>query len=139
MRAAASTRFPWQPRCRNWALARRSQAYEADQSRLSWIALSREFTALKAAPGTAWLAQLPREPFNQVLRDQERSFANFFARRARYPRFRRRGGKAGVRFTLDQRRVQVARGGGEDRWAYVQLPGLSGSRWGLPLDEPDPP
>jgi putative transposase len=118
-RLTGAARFVW-----NWALARRSDAYECDKSRLNWIALSRELTALKRAPGTAWLSDLPREPFSQVLRDQERAFANFFGKRARYPRFRRRGGKASVRFTLDQRRTQVARGSGKERWAYVELPGL---------------
>ena len=118
-RLLGAARFVW-----NWALARRSQAYQADKSTLNWVALSREFTALKGAPETAWLAELPREPFNQVLRDQERAFANFFAKRAKYPRFRRRGGKASVRFTLDQRREQVARGADKARWAYVALPGL---------------
>ena len=118
-RLLGAARFVW-----NWALARRSQAYQADKSTLNWVALSREFTALKGAPETAWLAELPREPFNQVLRDQERAFANFFAQRAKYPRFRRRGGKASVRFTLDQRREQVARGADKARWAYVALPGL---------------
>ncbi len=118
-RLFGAARFAW-----NWALSRRSDAYKAGKSKLNWVALSREFTALKAAPETAWLAQLPREPFNQVLRDQERAFANFFAKRAKYPRFRRRGARASVRFTLDQRRAQVSRGEGKARWAYVQLPGL---------------
>ncbi len=118
-RLIGAARFVW-----NWALSRRSDAYNTDKTKLNWIALSRELTALKRAPETAWLADLPREPFNQVLRDQERAFANFFAKRARHPRFRRRGGKASVRFTLDQRRLQVARGAGENRWAYVELPGL---------------
>ena len=119
-----ATRFVW-----NWALSRRSTAYRADGTKLNWIALSREFTALRAAPDTAWLGDLPREPFNQVLRDQERAFANFFAQRAQYPRFRRRGVPHGIRFTLDQRREQVERGnedldGGSTRWARVSLPGL---------------
>ncbi len=118
-RLYGAARFVW-----NWALWRRSDAYRADKSQLNWIALSGEFTALKHAPETAWLADLPREPFNQVLRDQERAFANFFARRAKSPRFRRRGGKASVRFTLDQRREQLTRGREGERWAYVQLPGL---------------
>ena len=118
-RLIGAARFVW-----NWALSRRSEAYHADQTRLNWIALSRELTALKRAAETAWLAQLPREPFNQVLRDQERAVTNFFGKRAKYPRFRRRGGKASVRFTLDQRRAQVARGSGKERWAYVELPGL---------------
>ena len=73
-----ATRFVW-----NWALGRRSAAYRAGGTTLNWIALSRAFTALRAAPETAWLGELPREPFNQVLRDQERAFQNFFAKRAK--------------------------------------------------------
>lgn len=113
-----ATRFVW-----NWALDRRSTAYRADGTKLNWIALSREFTQLRAAPDTAWLSELPREPFNQVLRDQERAFANFFAKRAQYPRFRRRAVPHGIRFTLDQRCEQVERGS-DGRWARVSLPGL---------------
>ena len=114
-----ATRFVW-----NWALGRRSTAYRADGTTLNWIALGREFTALRAAPETAWLGELPREPFNQVLRDQERAFAGFFAKRAKYPRFRRRRVPHGIRFTLDQRREQVERGEESARWARVSLPGL---------------
>ena len=119
-RLFGASRFVW-----NWALARRTSAYHGDQTRLNWISLSREFTALRQAPETHWLTELPREPFNQVLRDQERAFQNFFARRARYPRYRRRGGaeRVRVRFTLDQRREQVERDA-TPRWAFVNLPGV---------------
>ncbi len=116
---AGATRKVW-----NWALDRRTAAYRADGTQLNWIALSREFTALRAAPETAWLGALPREPFNQVLRDQERAFAAFFAKRAQYPKFRRRGVPHGIRFTLDQRRAQVERGEDGSRWTRVSLPGL---------------
>jgi putative transposase len=117
-RLFGASRFVW-----NWALSRRASASQADQTRLNWISLSRQFTALRQAPETRWLAELPREPFNQVLRDQERALQHFFARRARHPRFRRRGGAERVRFTLDQRRVQVERAA-TPRWAFVDLPGL---------------
>jgi len=120
-RLSGATRFVW-----NWALDLRSAAYRADGTKLNWIALSRAFTQLRAAPDTAWLSDLPREPFNQVLRDQERAFVNFFAQRAKYPRFRRRGAPTGMRFTIDQRHVErtLTRGAGADRWARIQLPGL---------------
>lgn len=62
---------------------------------------------------------LPREPFNQVLRDQEKAFGNFFGKRAKYPRFRRSGGHEAVHFTLDQCRTQVDRVAGT-----VAVPGL---------------
>ena len=116
---AGATRRVW-----NWALERRSTAYRADGTKLNWVALSREFTVLRGAPDTAWLGDLPREPFNQVLRDQERAFAAFFAKRAKYPKPRRYGVPYGIRFTLDQRREQVERGDDTSRWARVSLPGL---------------
>lgn len=106
----------------NWSLALRSNAYRERGERLNWIALSRLLTEYRRDPARPWLAALPREPFNQVLRDQERAFTNFFAKRAAYPRFKRRGGQASVRFTLDQRRQQVHDTGG--RWVTVDLPGV---------------
>ncbi len=118
-RLFGAARFVW-----NWALARRSEVYKTDGTRLNWVALSRSFTELRRTKETQWLAELPREPFNQVLRDLERAFTNFFAGRARYARFKRRGGRCSVRFTLDQRRSQLERGVGAARWAYVCLPGL---------------
>ncbi len=118
-RLFGAARFVW-----NWALARRCEAYKTDGTRLNWVVLSRSFTELRRMQETQWLAGLPREPFNQVLRDLERAFTNFFAGRAEYPRFKRRGGKCAVRFTLDQRRSQLERGADAARWAYVSLPGL---------------
>lgn len=112
-----ATRHVW-----NWALERRSRAYREEGESLNWVALSRELTAYRGREDRAWLAALPREPFNQVLRNQERGFAAFFAKRSAYPTFKRKGGPASVRFTLDQRRQQVRDGGG--RWARVSLPGV---------------
>lgn len=109
-RLFGATRYIW-----NWALSTRTVAYRECGESINWIALSRQFTALKQRPETAWLCELPREPFNQVLRDQERAFQNFFAKRAAYPKYRRRGQQSAVRFTLDQRRSQVTQSSG--RWA----------------------
>ncbi len=94
----------------NRVLQRRTDAYRAE-TKLNWIAPRGEFTALRRASETAWLA---RETFSQVLRDQERAFVISFVGRTRYPRFRRRGARTSARSTLDQRRVQVARGSGQD-------------------------
>lgn len=106
----------------NWSLAMRTSAYRERGERMNWIALSRAFTEYRRDLERPWLAALPREPFNQVLRDQDRAFSNFFAKRSAYPRFKRRGGQASVRFTLDQRRQQVRDTAG--RWATVNLPGI---------------
>src|ERR1044071_1167437 len=119
LRLFGARRFVW-----NWALGRREAAYRADGTRLGFAALSREFTELRRAPDTAWLQELPREPFTQTLRDLERAWLNFFAGRARRPRFRRRGTLNSARFTLDQRRSQVDREHGS-----VQLDGLGRLRF----------
>ncbi|MHB8742035.1 MAG: RNA-guided endonuclease InsQ/TnpB family protein [Sulfuricaulis sp.] len=87
--------------------------------KLSGVDLSREFTVLRATGETAWLSQMPREPFNQTLRDFDAAWKNFFAGRAKRPRRKRFGAIHSARFTLDQRREQVDRAGGR-----VQLDGI---------------
>ncbi len=118
-RLLGAKRFVW-----NWALARKDSAWREDGTRLNGVELSREFTALRQADGTAWLASLPREPFNQVLRDFDRALTNFFAGRAKRPRRKKRGTVDAVRFTLDQRRAQVERERG-----VVQIDGIGKVRF----------
>lgn len=118
-RLFGAARYVW-----NWAVETRSTAYRERGEKLNWVSLSKQFTALRTAPGTEWLSTLPREPFNQVLRDQEQAFTHFFAKRAHYPRFKGRGQHSSVRFTLDQRRTQVNRAA-----ATVLLPGLGSVRF----------
>ena len=112
-----ATRHVW-----NWALERRTRAYREAGESLNWFTLSRELTVYRRRENRAWLAALPRDPLVQVLRNQERAFAAFFAKHSAYPTFKRKGGPASVRFTLDQRRQQVRDDGG--RWARVSLPGV---------------
>lgn len=120
-RLLGAKRFVW-----NWALARKDAAWREDGARLNSTALSREFTILRQQLDTAWLAELPREPFKQTLRDFDRAWANFFAGRAKRPRRKKRGSVDAVRFTLDQRREQVDRGAGR-----VQLDGIGKVRFRL--------
>lgn len=119
LRLFGARRFVW-----NWAIRRKDEAWRADGTKLNAVALSREFTQLKAAPETAWLAELPREPFNQTLRDFDKAWSNFFAGRARRPRRKKFGTVMSARFTLDQRRAQVDREAGT-----VQIDGLGKLRF----------
>lgn len=116
LRLMGAKRFVW-----NWALGESNAAYRETGKRKSLKALS---SALTAKRNTSWLAELPREPFNQVLRDLERAFSNAFAKRAEFPRFKRRGTVSAVRFTLDQRREQVDRDRG-----LVQIDGVGKIRF----------
>ncbi len=101
-RLFGARRFVW-----NWAITRKDTAWRADGTKLSGVDLSREFTALRVGGATAWLGTLPREPFNQTLRDFDTAWRNFFAGRAQRPRRKRFGTVHSARFTLDQRREQV--------------------------------
>lgn len=74
----------------NWALARRKQHYAATAKNLSLTELCAELTLLKRQPETAWLRECNAQLLQQALRDLERAFTAFFARRARFPRFRSR-------------------------------------------------
>jgi putative transposase len=107
-------RFVW-----NWALARKSDAYRLRKEKISTNQLSNEFTQLKKQPELSWLDALPREPFDQLLRDLNAAYTNFFAKRAKFPRFKKKSYAAAVRFKLDQRRTQVDREAGR-----VQLDGI---------------
>jgi putative transposase len=57
---------------------------------ISAAQLSRELTALKDQPETAWLREVHAQALQQVLRDLDRAFVNFFERRAGFPRFKSR-------------------------------------------------
>lgn len=101
-RLFGARRFVW-----NWAIRRKREAWHADGTRLSGVDLSREFTELRKTGDTAWLSELPREPFNQTLRDFDKGWKNFFAGRAKRPRRKKYMAVHSARFTLDQRRKQV--------------------------------
>ena len=82
----------------NTTLAIRSEGYRLADLRLSGVELSRWLTLWKKTPGHEWLTEIPATCLTQCLRDQDRAFGNFFARRARYPRFRRRQASGSLRF-----------------------------------------
>jgi putative transposase len=88
-----ATRWLW-----NTALAIRSEAYRECGLTLTGNDLSRWLTSWKRTPGHEWLAEVPATCLTQCLRDQDAAFRNFFARRARYPRFKRKNFCGSVRF-----------------------------------------
>jgi len=82
----------------NTALEIRSEGYRECGLRLTWEDLSRWLTQWKRTPGHEWLAEVPATCLTQCLRDQDTAFGNFFAHRARYPRFKRKSIPASLRF-----------------------------------------
>jgi putative transposase len=88
-----ATRWLW-----NTALEIRSEAYRTCGLSLTGIDLSRWLTQWKRTAGYEWLAEVPATALTQSLRDQDRAFSRFFAGRARYPRFKAKGGRQSLRF-----------------------------------------
>lgn len=106
----------------NWALAEQAAARSRGESRPGLTALSAAFTERRRTGETAWLSQLPREPFNQTLRDLEAAWSRFFSGQNRRPTRKRFGTVNSARFTLDQRRAGLVTVSGKT--GRVQLDGI---------------
>ena len=92
----------------NRALEFRAKAYRRRGESVTGVDFSRLLTRLKRTARYGWLRDTPSTVLTQKLRDQDRAFANFFAGRAKYPRFRKRRTAQSIRFQLDQRQVHPA-------------------------------
>jgi putative transposase len=98
----------------NWALAARTKAFK-DGERMGYKASDAALTVLKRQPETVWLNEVSSVPLQQVLRDLQTAYGNFFAKRAAYPNFKKKGARAAARYTksgfklTDGRRLQVAK------------------------------
>ena len=82
----------------NTALGIRSEAYRHCGLKLTGNDLSRWLTQWKRTAGHEWLTEIPATCLTQTLRDQDRAFSNFFAKRARYPKFKPRRTGGALRF-----------------------------------------
>src|SRR5699024_5813348 len=89
----------------NTCLTWRSRKYLVHGKGVSGIDFSRELTFLKKLGAYAWLNEASATCLTQKLRDQDTAFRNFFAGRAKYPRFKKRAHAQSIRYQLDQRQV----------------------------------
>jgi transposase len=69
----------------NQTLGRRQRRWREENLSTSGLQASAFLTQLKRSDEFAWLNEVSSVPLQQVLRAQQRAFANFFAGRARYP------------------------------------------------------
>jgi putative transposase len=72
----------------NHFLARRIEHYKLTGKTLSYNHMAGELTVLKRQPETAWLREVDSQLLQQAVRDLDKAFASFFARRSRFPRFK---------------------------------------------------
>ena len=92
-RFAGSCRFVF-----NKALALQKERYEQGEKKLGYAGLCKELTAWRNSTETAWLADAPVHPLQQTLKDLERAYTNFFAKRADFPRFKKKGQSDSFRY-----------------------------------------
>ena len=92
-RFAGSCRFVF-----NKALALQKERYERGEKKLGYAGLCKLLTEWRNSTETAWLADAPVHPLQQTLKDLERAYSNFFARRADFPRFKKKGQSDSFRY-----------------------------------------
>jgi putative transposase len=94
---AGARRWVW-----NWALNRKRTHYAETHTNLTYNMLASELTALKQQPETVWLREIDSQALQQVLRDLERAFQAFFAKRSGFPQFKSKKTDR-LRFRIPQR------------------------------------
>ena len=75
----------------NKALALHKERYEQGEKKLGYAGLCKLLTEWRNGAQTPWLKDAPNHPLQQALKDLERAYTNFFARRADSPRFKKKG------------------------------------------------
>ena len=113
----------------NEALALQKTRHERGEKKLGYAGLCKELTAWRnGAPLTSgrvapWLAEAPIHPQQQALKDLERAYTNFFAKRADFPRFRKKGQSESFRYP-DPKQIKLDQGN-----ARIFLPKLGWLRY----------
>ncbi|KAB1138937.1 IS200/IS605 family element transposase accessory protein TnpB [Streptomyces luteolifulvus] len=93
----------------NLALAARTEAW-ARQERVNYNQTSAMLTAWKKTGELAYLNEVSSVPLQQALRHLQNAFANFFAKRARYPRFKaKKKSRASAEYTSSAFRFRDGR------------------------------
>lgn len=74
----------------NKALQARVTAWQEEQRRLNYAMTSEMLTGWKCEPDLSFLTEVSSVPLQQTLRHLQAAFTNFFAKRAKHPRFKSR-------------------------------------------------
>ena len=85
-RFAGSCRFVF-----NKGLAMQKANHEAGEKFIGYVAMAKHLTAWRNSAETGWLSDAPVHPLQHALKDLEQAYKNFFAKRADFPRFKKKG------------------------------------------------
>ena len=103
-RYAGSCRFVY-----NKALALRQENYEASGKFIGYMAMAKHLTAWRNGEETPWLKNAPVHSLHYALKDLDKTYQNFFAKRADFLRFKRKGSGDSVRYP-DPKQIKLDQG-----------------------------
>ncbi|GAA4624865.1 RNA-guided endonuclease TnpB family protein [Actinoallomurus vinaceus] len=90
----------------NKTLAERHAAYHQRGGKTSYKQTDAALTGWKKTEDLAFLSEVSSVPLQQTLRHQHAAFANFFAGRAKYPRFKNRNSRQTAHYTRSAFRMK---------------------------------
>lgn len=90
----------------NKTLAERHTAYHQRGENTTYKQTDAALTGWKKTTELAFLSEVSSVPLQQTLRHQHTAFSNFFAGRARYPRFKTRTGRQAAHYTRSAFRIR---------------------------------
>lgn len=117
-RFAGSCRFVY-----NKALALQKANYEAGGKFVGYVAMAKHLTEWRNGTETPWLKDAPVHPLQHALKDLERAYKNFFAKRAMFPRFKRKAQGESFRYP-DAKQFEIDQVNGR-----IKLPKLGWIRY----------
>ena len=93
----------------NKAMALQKERYEQGEKKLGYAGLCKMLTEWRNSAETAWLADALVHPLQQTIKDLERAYSNFFAKRADFPRFKKKGLSDSFRYP-DPKQIRLDQG-----------------------------
>ncbi|WPP28625.1 RNA-guided endonuclease TnpB family protein [Streptomyces sp. CL7] len=114
----------------NKALEERTRAWYGEQRRVSYVQSSAALTEWKKTEELAFLTEVSSVPLQQALRHLQTAFGNFFAKRAKYPRFKsRKKSRASAEYTRSAFKWR------DGRLTLAKMTEPLDIRWSRPLPE----
>ncbi|MGD0665601.1 MAG: transposase [Rhabdochlamydiaceae bacterium] len=82
----------------NKALEIQMANHEAGHKFINYETMAKQLTEWRNSEETSWLYEAPCHSLQHALKDLDRAFKNFFAKRANFPRFKKKGQKFSFRY-----------------------------------------
>lgn len=82
----------------NKALALQKENHDAGNKFIGYVSMAKMLTEWRNSTETPWLKEAPCHPLQHALKDLDKAYKNFFAKRADFPRFKKKGGSSSFRY-----------------------------------------